>query len=263
MKIPKLTVGTSVETETLDFKAVHWIKTKADEKNLWSWQAELAKDVAAFANTNGGHIVVGAKEVSGALVSFTKPLLPTSWEGDLRRIVSTWLIPEPSVDALPHAYDKTTGTTQLVIEVQPSVPRVVVRDPGDSKKRILIPYRRGTHTTFAKVEEIITMLSEHNRAMKLRFESVLEASGNDPFSLELFLGYESKDLQDIMTGTKWRIADVSDDTVNVRDSGGDHMVIPLAYVEAVWKDPHTGVWVARVLGTIAAPYRFIPRGPAL
>lgn len=57
---PELVVGESRETSTIDFKAVFWSNSRS--KSEWPWQAELAKDVAAFANSEGGDLVVGAKE---------------------------------------------------------------------------------------------------------------------------------------------------------------------------------------------------------
>lgn len=155
MSVPNLENGVTTESQHLDFKSVYWSNSP---KKSGTWQYELAKDIGALANSFGGCLVVGAAEKDEVLTKFIDPKLPRKWEATFQKVVATWLVPEPVVTVDRHKFD-ACAPKQLVIEVEPSLQPVVVRNPSDGKKRLSIPMRRGTQTIYAPPQEAIRMLN--------------------------------------------------------------------------------------------------------
>jgi len=144
-------LGQTNEASTLDFKR---------EINLSSLEKkrEFAKDVSAFANTNGGHIVFGKEDPGegGKVVGIERRAFnhdqmqsinssrcypPVEFQSELVQLGSKWFglltIPESSLK--PH---EIVGTREVWI-------------------------RRGATTDKATVREIMHMASEHSLAQKM------------------------------------------------------------------------------------------------
>ena len=162
------------ETEQLDFKEQPHILTS--EKGKW----ELAKDVAALANSGGGCIVVGVstivpsdreEEVASAINPFPSTM------ADVKQI-------RDSLDAASAVYpvvrgvtirkfERASGKAMLLIRVPPQseddLPFMVVRMVEGDEKRgvgVGVPFRSGPHTYWTPPGQLHRDLSDGQRARK-------------------------------------------------------------------------------------------------
>ena len=227
-----LVVGKSRETLRLDFKEVYWNLGKSEV-----WQFELAKDIAAFANSLGGTIVVGAAEKDEVLKGFIDPKLPKKWESSFMRILGTWLNPEPVVtySLLGLGSDEHE---QLAINIDASVSVIFVTNPGDGKRRFCVPLRRGTQTIYASPHRVIEMLDPKHRRLQIRFEEILEiqssSTGKGLEHLQL-LGIRKNHRDLNISQKRWRIWEVYGDRVLLRNpDNGEKLVLPYERVESVY-----------------------------
>lgn len=82
---------------------------------------ELLKDVSSFANTIGGHLIVGMAEEKGIPTHMPGVPLdnPDSEKNRLSQLIETWL--EPRVSCSVHTVEKEPRKHILLIRVQPSL----------------------------------------------------------------------------------------------------------------------------------------------
>ena len=228
----QLRIGESRETESLDFKSIYW-STGVDDPVVW--KSELAKDVAALANARGGHLVVGAAEKDETLVKFIDSKLPEKWEGPFRQVVASWLRPEPVVATKLRSFDGG-DTQQLVVEVEPSIDTVLVSNPGDGKRRICVPVRRGTQSIYAPPKKVVDMLGNPHRRLQLRFREILELQENDVLENLQLVSAERPERRKrkITHSNKWRVSETEEDFVlMVCSDDGEKLVLPYDRVESV------------------------------
>lgn len=229
----ELQVGQSCESETLDFKTLYWTNG-ADEPV--AWKSELAKDIAALANARGGHLVVGAAEKEETLVKFIDPKLPKKWEGPFREVVAGWMRPEPVVATEVRSFDDG-DTEQLLVEVAPSIDTVLVSNPGDGKRRICVPVRRGTQTIYAPPKKAVDMLGNPHRRLQLRFREILELQAEDELeNLQLMTTAQPEaGKRRINTSNKWRVSETEEDfALMACPEDGEKLVLPYKRVESIY-----------------------------
>jgi hypothetical protein len=114
---------------------------------------EFAKDVAAFANTRGGSILVGMHTTTGPLhigeeVDEIRPIPGTLFDPDqYRKILAEWIYPQPAgVEIMwtPFGPDATKGVGAIFIPLQEdrAKPFLIKRVIGENKKssELLIGY---------------------------------------------------------------------------------------------------------------------------
>lgn len=162
------------ETSWLDFKAAPY-KLDTDKAKF-----ELCKDVAAFANAQGGLLVLGVKakkqpdraqEIAAALHPFPQE------EVDVGRYYDT--INEylrPRVSVTHHWYRDPARSTAaelhyLVIEIEPVAERdrwVIVRRTLNDREKfadgLAVPQRHGDRTVFLPAEDVYQLINEGVRA---------------------------------------------------------------------------------------------------
>ncbi len=130
---------------------------------------EFAKDVAAFANTSGGSILIGMHTKTGPLhtgeeIDEVRPVPGTFFDPDqYRKILAEWLYPQPAgVEILwrPFGSDAGKGIGVIFIPLQDdrAKPFLMKRVVGESKKssELLIGYveRRINRTEVRTIAEL-------------------------------------------------------------------------------------------------------------
>lgn len=140
------------ETATLDFKREISLSSSDDKK-------EFAKDISAFANTNGGHIVFGKEDLKdGGQITGIKP--ETFNHEQMQQIVSSRCYPPVGFQSeLVQLKSKWFGL--LIIPKSPLRPHEIV-----GTREVWI--RRGSTTDKATTREIMRTWEE--KQMKSQFE---------------------------------------------------------------------------------------------
>jgi hypothetical protein len=137
------------ESGTLDFKAE---LTKTDDKG----KNELAKDVCAMANSDGGDLVFGVREESdGGFAESISPITSEKFDEASRRILSTldaWI--EPKIRGLQVRKVDVEGGYVAVIRVPASFGGPHCVRNGNSQRRFVL--RNGTITVDMSYDQIRT-----------------------------------------------------------------------------------------------------------
>jgi hypothetical protein len=139
------------EREDLDWKATLPLTLAADNAaGRDAQQEELAKDVAAMANTRGGAIVYGVTEQASAASEIRSVGEPNNETlQNIRRVASNLIFP-PITGLTLTWLSSQDGTTVLVLEVPPSTesPHLIRprRQPAGSGFWFAVPYRNGPDT---------------------------------------------------------------------------------------------------------------------
>lgn len=221
----------------LDFKAY---------KGAGQPEREMAKDVAAFANVQGGAILIGAEHEGGSLQY--SPLAPEAairLADGYQRAIKRQCRPLPVID--PRHVPMDTGVV-VAINVPPyPAPPIGVRseEHGDAW---LFPARRGDLTHFLLPEELATTMDPVYRRKVLQIESIpMRASEGRPCLLHfLDSGRFSKHERGMaIDGTNSvhsrypaRVVEI-DAIAGVFVAMGatpSRIVIPLDALRGVWKD---------------------------
>jgi hypothetical protein len=130
---------------------------------------EFAKDVAAFANTTGGIIIIGLHTKTGPLhtgeeIDEVRPIPGALFDPDQhRKILAEWLFPQPAgveISWTPFGLDPNKGVGAILIPLQDDSPKpfLIRRSIGENKKtsELLIGYveRRIDATDIRTIEEL-------------------------------------------------------------------------------------------------------------
>lgn len=157
-------IGHTYETYCFDMKrTVEKVQDPAGKKQFE--YIELAKDVAAFANSTGGVILVGACEnqTTGTLASYFPVLESVAKEicDAFSKAVRERCSPAPLIDPKPIAKD--SGFV-VVVNVWP-FPAQAVGVRSKESDAYFFPLRVGLHTIFIKPEQLpMLMLPDVRRA---------------------------------------------------------------------------------------------------
>jgi hypothetical protein len=162
------TVLETPESDYLDFKEGPYQLQEPHQK----WQ--LAKDVAAFANSRGGLIVVGYRTarpanalVEQAVAHRPVPKALVNWDA-IRQVLASWIYP-PLERVTPYWFpaDLTINTGVFVIDVPSQadaakyfVVREIDRPDGDFPGAIGIPVRKGDVVSWLRPEAIHHLLRD-------------------------------------------------------------------------------------------------------
>lgn len=174
----KSLIGESREQRDLDFKGVK-ILDKSSKKNV---AEELCKDIAAFANTDGGLIILGMEEAQGTATELTgfDPFI------DLEQQVQSWELSiskgiDPGIIGLHfHIVDLvSSGNKAVVIEI----PRSYAQ-PHMVRASQMIYIRRSGHNDPMRISELrhAFNLSETyiQNVRKFRSERLKSLAGDSP-----------------------------------------------------------------------------------
>jgi hypothetical protein len=217
--------------------------------------AEVAKDVAAFANAMGGAIIVGATE--GTLGPDYSNPLPTAVAAEVENqvdlAVRDFCRPSPAVHVRSIPSPDHPTRMIVVVNVDPFVEQPVAARHASDINAWRFPIRVGRHTEFIFPELLPMHMDSKARRAKLLLLRVLETGRDfDLFTVPSGL-FKRGDIQ----GPGEFVADAVDpgdgSTFVVRDTkgafGGQSVAIPLHDVEAVWLQ-HDGRWAVRIAGRL-------------
>ena len=173
-----------IENEYFDVKSQPYYFDSSERA-----KRELAKDVAAFANSSGGFIFLGFKtKVSmshpGEEVGEISPFLRAQVDVDrYSKLLNEWLYPEPlgiKVEWFSHGEDPEKGVVAITVPSQEErhKPYLIKRDVVDGKgSETLLGYvqRRGDRTSIRSIVEIHQALRtgfSYEEAILGRFENL-------------------------------------------------------------------------------------------
>jgi len=133
---------------------------------------ELAKDVAAMANAEGGLIVIGVATmkdpaIAGDVASAVDPCKSPYDLGQVKSVLSSWLFPPQTVGLAVFPVADGSAKHLLVITVAPVLEReryVMIRktemDNGKYRNAVAVPLRVGDDTRWLSAEELYRLLND-------------------------------------------------------------------------------------------------------
>lgn len=220
-------------------------------------RAEMAKDVAAFANALGGTLIIGAKE-GPTEPDYTSPLAATHAEKvalAFDQAVRDFCRPSPTVHVRPIPSPDAQGKVVLVVNIEPAVDQPIAARHAEDKDAWRFPVRVGRDTEFLFPEQLPLYMNSKARRAKLLLLRALAAGGDIDFFCVPGGSSKHNSLQGRDRDT-FKLCDVDADGgggVLLRDISGvfDHqsIIIPLDDVEAVWRQ-HDGRWAMRISGRL-------------
>lgn len=149
-------------------------KTEAKAKQFE--QLELAKDIAAMANSGGGMIVYGVQETTEAGTSAAETIVPVGpvnedTTRDIRRVAGNLVYPPVvRLDLIPLAPDNESESGVLVLLVPDSVDRPHLVHPANGKDWFGAPYRHGPDTEWMVERQIASAYAERESGRRRRTE---------------------------------------------------------------------------------------------
>lgn len=163
------------ETQTLEFKA------RLPDKG-----PELAKDIAALANAEGGDILFGVGETDGrACLEAERTPVGGDWAERLANLLAAYLRPRDFVEELRHlvlrAEPELPGEV-LVVSVPPAPYVVAVARGATAESPVTYPVRIGVTTAYLEHAEVARRMRTEDRSVRLRF--VRLGAGDVPVRLE-------------------------------------------------------------------------------
>ncbi len=188
------------EDEDLDYKSIHYAQDK---------KTELAKDVAAMANTIGGVLVLGlAEDRKSRCPSAVVPVELT--DGRLRQIratVASNLRPAPRIEliAKEDAPGSNQGILLIAVPRSPDAPHAVIEHNQDH--RLAYPYRDGDTTRWLTEAQVAT-------SYRRRFQELTERG-------------------DRLTRVETDVEDTTDDLARSFHRAGGHALLTVSLVPDV------------------------------
>jgi hypothetical protein len=171
-----VTIGVTTETLVLEFKAE--VNTENPLKD--KVQREFCRDVAQFANTDGGSLLIGVEEQidpatnlkrAVGIRSVAKPDDLAKW---VEQAIGNWLVPSTfSHEILPV---QLTRDLVLAVNIFPSQHTVYLWDRD--KHTIEVPRRTSYGKDWMNPGELEKHIMNASRAARIRIEEVVASSTN-------------------------------------------------------------------------------------
>lgn len=149
---------------------------KTDAKAKQAQQLELAKDIAAMANSGGGMIVYGVQETPGTGTSAAEMIVPVGLVDedttrDIRRVAGSLVYPPVvGLDLIPLAPAADPAGGLLVLLVPDSVDRPHLVHPSNGRDWFGAPYRHGPDTEWMVERQIAAAYAERESGRRRRIE---------------------------------------------------------------------------------------------
>jgi len=232
------------------------VKETLDPKAI----AEMGKDVAAFANGEGGALIIGATE--GPTEPDYSCGLPASHASKLEHsfdlAVRDFCRPSPTVHARTIPLPGSSSSVVLVINVEPLIDGPAAARHETDRDMWRFPRRVGRHTEFLLPEQLPYLMNSKIRRARLLLLRAVAAGGEvDLFTVPGGSWHHST----IQGPGRFSIVAVDKDdggSLSLRDVTGElggEVALPLEDVEAVWLHA-AGQWAVRVAGRLERLIRF-------
>jgi hypothetical protein len=279
--VARLIAAKAEENQHLDFKGGFWDDKrdrckKCGETSVRASSAaeEVAKDVAAMANAEGGDLLVGVDDTDDRASGW--------WGGggraipdDAEETVQLWLrnhiAPREAVDPVEirrlSAKDPVDGALHSVLVITtppwPYGPVAVQSHLNPQMARYSFPVRRGRDTIFRSVEEIMRLNDGQRRSIYLRLLDLVRSSDSpSKAAFQLRSGMHSRGGADLesrpLSSRDGSILNVTTEvltlsiasTARLNGMGSipqSNLTVPLEIVLAAWRDPDHPSLVALAL----------------
>ena len=245
-----VTIGSTTENLTLDFKTTvdHSLPKGTPDDVKQKAQQEICRDIAQFANTDGGCLLIGVEEdldpvtglkVAKAIRSVTKPDEMRQW---IEEAVKNYLVPA----TLRHSIDivQLPSGTVVAVNVPPSLHLVALwlseRKSGTEKNRIEYLYRDNHGKKWMNPDGVERHIMNGSRATKLAFDNALtQASVKE---VNLVGGYWERGsgikafnpVRPNPTATVGRVCDQWFELVTRNQSSTESLNLPFGLIDQVW-----------------------------
>jgi len=215
----RLIPGATREDHWLDFKGLN-------AANAWPYRDndngrdECRLDVAAFANEDGGSIVIGAEEVEAGHVFARFTPVPNAQERlrGVDEILKEKLEPRPAIE--PYVLQSSGEEEVIVINIPPSLRLIALH----SDDWYTFPVRTADSRRYLALAEVDARMQDRDRVHRLRLHQIPR---------EAPVGLDAK-VDSQLSHDNWRIGHVEEDVV-ILTKVPIEVPVPLAYVETVYK----------------------------
>jgi hypothetical protein len=245
-----VTIGTTTESLVLDFKrTIHdWDVPRGTpdrDKLKAEAQRETCKDVAQFANTNGGCLLIGVAErldpirklkVADAIHPVTDPDAMRQWIEDCIR---NYLVPATFSHDIAIVADPRGAV--LAVNVPPSIHLITL---WDSEQQTIECLRRTSHgKDWMNPDELERHIMNGSRATKLAFDAALTQASVDEVNLvgcywERGTGFRgSKEFLQVYPNAPVTVKRVDDQCFELLipiQSSTKRLKLPFGFIEQVW-----------------------------
>jgi hypothetical protein len=149
---------------------------KVEAKAKQAQQLELAKDIAAMANSGGGMVVYGVQEATAAGTSAAEAIVGVGFvdEGttrDIRRVAGNLIYPPVvGLDLIPVAPEADPEGGVLVLLVPDSVDRPHLVHPSNGQDWFGSPYRHGPDTEWMVERQLAAAYAERDSGRRRRIK---------------------------------------------------------------------------------------------
>ena len=207
-------------------EGIHW-----DYKQMLNHQepADIAIDLAAFANTYGGTLLIGIaeKKINGLKVASN--FVPNADAEEIRRLVNTRIheIISPKID-VQVVQIEVSGNLIVAVNVEPSANLVGVCLDKD-RRSFCFPYRTEYGNQYMIFEEVEKrMMDNKTRAMYLKLKKYFPTD-------EKVKIYPAPIANNKI---EWRFEWInnSENEIRLNQNGYRSIVVPISFIDEVWND---------------------------
>ena len=205
-------------------ESIHWdYKQSFNPKKA----EDLAIDLAAFANTFGGTLLIGVAEKSDGAKKVASGFVPGINVEEIRKTVHTHIseIISPKIDVQVVPID-VSGNLIVAINVEPSVNLVGVCLDKD-RRSFNFPYRTEFGNQFMTFEEVEKrMVDNKTRAMYLKLKKYIPSGGK----VNVYPAPIANNK------IEWRFEWIhnSENEIRLDQNGYRSIDIPISFIEEVW-----------------------------
>ena len=205
-------------------ESIHW-----DYKQSFSPKKseDFAIDLAAFANTFGGTLLIGVAEKSDGAKKVASGFVPSINVEEIRKTVHTHIceIISPKIDVQVVPID-VSGNLIVAINVEPSINLVGVCLDKD-RRSFNFPYRTEFGNQFMTFEEVEKRMADNKtRAMYLKLKEYIPSGGK----VNVYPAPIANNK------IEWRFEWVhnSENEIRLDQNGYRSIDIPISFIEEVW-----------------------------
>jgi hypothetical protein len=211
-------------------ECIHWdYKQSFNPKD----PADIAIDLAAFANTYGGTLLIGVaeKKINGLKVASS--FVPNVDVEEIKKQVHTRIheIISPKIDVQVVPIE-VLGNPIVAVNVEPSINLVGVCLDRD-RRQYSFPYRTEYGNQYMIFEEVEKrMVDNKTRAMYLKLKKYLPSGGRVTLYPVPIRNYRSQWSFDWMDGF--------DNEIKLETNGFRSIIVPISFIDEIWRG-HEGV----------------------